>query len=226
MFYDVKNTAFMTSDLLYMTSLPPFRASHHFLYDINSTVSDLTSTVSVSSHSFCWWYHNNCTSVITSAIIHDIISIVYDMTATVWQHNRCIHDIIVSTYDITSRVYDISSPIPVTSQTLGLRIHVNNILEQTHGAKTVQPLYLKSQPPYVHLCDKTHCINDITHTVFMTWHLLYLWPSMHCIWHLTHDLWHHNPLSITSVYYISHQTDYIRQHINCISVITPRLSII
>ena len=53
MFYDLTNTAFMTSDLLYMTSLPLFRASHHFLYDIKSTVSDLTSTVSVSSHPFC-----------------------------------------------------------------------------------------------------------------------------------------------------------------------------
>ena len=53
MFYDLTNTAFMTSDLLYMTSLPHFRASHHFLYDLKSTVSDLTSTVSVSSHPFC-----------------------------------------------------------------------------------------------------------------------------------------------------------------------------
>ena len=127
MFYDVSNTAFMTSDLLYMTSLPLFRASHHFLYDIKSTVSDLTSTVSVSSHPFCWWYHTNYISVITSTIIHEIISIVYDMTATVWHHNHCIHDIRVPTYDITSRVYDISNPIPVTSQILCLRIHVNNI---------------------------------------------------------------------------------------------------
>ena len=49
---------------------------------------------------------------------------------------------------------------------------------------------------------------------------------MHCIWHLTHDLWYQNSLSITSVYYISYQTDYIWQHIHCISVITPRISII
>ena len=72
----------------------------------------------------------------------------------------------------------------------------------------------------------TQCIDDKTHTVLMTWHLLYLWHIMHCIWHLTHNLWHHNTLSITSVYYISYQTDYIWQHFHCISVITPRLSII
>ena len=51
-FHDLTNTAFMTSDLLYMTSLPLFRASHHLLYDIKSTVSDLTSTVSVPSYPF------------------------------------------------------------------------------------------------------------------------------------------------------------------------------
>ena len=50
MFYDITNTALMTSDLLYITSHPLFRISHHFMYDIESTVSELTSTVSVSSH--------------------------------------------------------------------------------------------------------------------------------------------------------------------------------
>ena len=50
MFYDITNTAFMTSDLLYRTPHPLFRTSHHFMFDINSIVSDLTSTASVSSH--------------------------------------------------------------------------------------------------------------------------------------------------------------------------------
>ena len=53
MFYDLTNTAFMISDILYMMSPPLFKASHHFLYDLKSTVSDLTSTVSVSSYPFC-----------------------------------------------------------------------------------------------------------------------------------------------------------------------------
>ena len=50
MFNDITNTAFMISDLLYVASHPLFRTSHHFMYDIKSTVSDLTSTVSLSSH--------------------------------------------------------------------------------------------------------------------------------------------------------------------------------
>ena len=50
MFYDITYMEFMTSDLLSRTSHPLFRKSHHFIYDIKSTISDLTSTVSVSSH--------------------------------------------------------------------------------------------------------------------------------------------------------------------------------
>ena len=35
------------------------------------------------------------------------------------------------------------------------------------------------------LCDQTHCINDITHTLFMTSRLLYIWHNRHCVRHLT-----------------------------------------
>ena len=219
--YDITLAISVASFALYKTSHPHFMTSNHGLYVITPTILDIVSTVSVSPHPLYWWYHTNCISEITSAIIHNIISILYDMTDTVRHHNHCIHDIKLPTYDISYRVYDVSSPIHLTSHKLRLWIHVNYISHQTHGAKTIQPLYLKSQPPYVYLCVHTHCINDITHTVFMTWHLQYLWHSMHCIWHLTHDLWHHNTLSITSDYYISYQTDYIWQNIHCISVITP-----
>ena len=224
--YDVTFTICVALFALYKTSHPHFMTSNHRVYVITQNILYIVSTVSVSSHPPYWWYHTNCISEITSAIIHDIISIVYNITATIWHHNHCIHDIRFLTYDITSRVYVISSPIPVTSQTLCLWIYVNCIYHQTHSAKTIQPLYLKSQPPYLHLCDHTHYIDDITHTVFMKWNLLYLCHNMPCIWHLTHDLWHHNTLSITSDYYISYQTDYTWQHIPSISVITPKLSII
>ena len=163
------------------TSHPHFMTSSDLLYVFTPTIFEIVSTVYVSSHPLYWWHHTNCISDITSAIIPDIISIVYDMTAAVWHHNDCIHDIRFPTYDSTSRVYDISSPIPVTSQTLCSWINVNYNKHQTHCAKIIQPLYLKSQPPYVYLCDHTQCVNDITHTVFMTWHLLYLWQIMHCI---------------------------------------------
>ena len=65
MFYVITYTEFMTSDLLSMTSYPIFRTSHHFMYDIKSTVSVhtstasvLTSTASVSSHPTYRWLHS------------------------------------------------------------------------------------------------------------------------------------------------------------------------
>ena len=57
-----QTTVFMSSHPLYLTSCP--------------------LCVDVSSHQLYWWYHTNCISEITSAIIHDIISSVYDMAAT------------------------------------------------------------------------------------------------------------------------------------------------
>ena len=117
----------VASFALYKTSHPHFMTSDHRVFLVTPTILDIVSTVSVSSPPLYWWYHTNCIFEITSAIIHDIISILYDMKATVWHHNHCIHDIRFPMYDITSRVYDISSPIQVTSQTLCLCIHVNYI---------------------------------------------------------------------------------------------------
>ena len=57
-----ETTVFTSSHPLYLTSCP--------------------LCVYVSSHPLYWWYHTNCISEITSAIIHNIISSVFDMTAT------------------------------------------------------------------------------------------------------------------------------------------------
>ena len=200
--------------------------------DISPTIFDIIATVSVLQYPLYCCHHNSYGSY-TTWPKEDIIHTLYDITVTLfdiipqylWHHSHCIHDTRSPVYDIISRVCDISSPIPVTIQTICLWIHINNIYHQTHGAETIQPLYLKSQHPCVYLCDHTHSIHDITYTVLMIWHLLYLWHIIHCIWHLTmiYDI---TTVSVTSVYYISYQTDYIWQHIHCISVITPRLSVI
>ena len=125
--YDITLAICVASFALYKTSHAHFMTSDHRVFVTTPTIFDIVSTVSVSSPPLYWWYHTNCISEITSAIIHDILTILYLMAATVWHHNHCIHDIRFPTYDITSRVYDISSAMPVTSQTLCLWIHVNYI---------------------------------------------------------------------------------------------------
>ena len=57
-----QTTVFFSSHPLYLTSCPLCEDA--------------------SSHPLYWWYHTNSISEITSAIIHDIISSVYDMTST------------------------------------------------------------------------------------------------------------------------------------------------
>ena len=118
--YDITLGIYVASFPLCKTPHPHFMTSNHRVYVITATIFDILSTVSVSSHPLYWWYHNNCISEITSAIVHNIISIVYGMTPTVWHHNHCFHGIRLPTYHITCRIYDMSSPIAVTSQTLCL----------------------------------------------------------------------------------------------------------
>ena len=59
--YDITATICMTSYALPMTS-------HHFMYDIRSTLSDLTSCVSLSSHPPYRWYYSHYMYDITSNI--------------------------------------------------------------------------------------------------------------------------------------------------------------
>ena len=94
---------------------------------ISPTIFDITTTVSVPSHPLCRWNHNKKGShhiCHTDAIIHnlhDITFTLYDINAQyLWQNIHCIHGIRSPIYDITTMVYDISSPIAVTSQPLYL----------------------------------------------------------------------------------------------------------
>ena len=112
------HSPYVASFPLCKTSHPHFMTSSHRVYVITATIFDILSTVSVTSHPLYWLYHTNCNSEITSAIVHNIISIVYDMAPTVWHHNHCFHGMRFPAYHITSRIYDMSSPIAVTSQKL------------------------------------------------------------------------------------------------------------
>ena len=66
--YDITATMCMTSYALHVTAHPQFRTSHHFMYDIRSTLSDLISTVSLSSHPPYPWYRSHYMYDLTSII--------------------------------------------------------------------------------------------------------------------------------------------------------------
>ena len=65
---DITATMCMTSYALHVTSRSQFRTSHHFMYDIRSTLSDLTSTVSLLSHPRYRCYHSHYMYDLTSSI--------------------------------------------------------------------------------------------------------------------------------------------------------------
>ena len=124
---NITPTLCMTSHSPYLWHRLPY-TRHHILTLWPQTTMSMSShplyltwcplCVDVPSHPLYWWYHTKCNSEITSAIVHDIISIVYEMTPTVCHHNHCFHGIRFPIYHITCRIYDMSSPIAVTSQKL------------------------------------------------------------------------------------------------------------
>ena len=130
----------MTPYALHMTSPPHFMASHHFIYDVKSTISnitftlsDLTSTVSTSTHPLSQWYHSHPMYDITYSIHvtsyplylwHHIHYVRQHNTVCCWYHTRHMCDIICTRDDITSTlshqtsVYDVISTKGMTSHPL------------------------------------------------------------------------------------------------------------
>ena len=85
---DITETICMTSYALHMTSHRLFRTSHHFMYDIKSTISDLMSSVYVSSHPIYQWYHKHCIYDITSSIsVTSYPLYLWHNIHYVWHHN-------------------------------------------------------------------------------------------------------------------------------------------
>ena len=156
--YDITLYICVASFVLYKTSHAQFMTSNHRVY-VSTTMFDIVPTLSVSSHPLYSWYHTNFISEITSAKIHDIISLVYGMTATVWHHNHGIHDITFPTYDITSRVYDISSPY--------MWHHSHYVCEYMSTIRNIKHRVLRQYNRYMWNHNFHICICVITQTVSM-----------------------------------------------------------
>ena len=160
MFYDTTNTLFMTSDVLCMTSHPLLRTSHHFMYDIKSTVSDLTSIVSVSSHPPYWWHHS---------LIWMVSRPVY-----LWHHSPCIYDIISTKYDITTLCVD--------DTTLGICVTSFALQKTSHTLYHTKPQHLWCHIHFRH--DITRPVSDIAPTVSLSSKPLHCYHT-HFEWHNT-----------------------------------------
>ena len=167
MFWDITNTAFMTSDLLYMTSQPLLRASHHFMYDIKSTVSDLTSTVSVSSHPPYQWYHSHHMYDITTVYMCHLINYIYDIISSMYE-NR------------TLCVVDTTLGICVTSFALQML---------SHPLYHTKPQYLWCHIHFMH--DITCTVSDIALTLSLSSQPLHWYHSHFCMTSYPHYMWHH-----------------------------------
>ena len=164
--YDITATIYMTSYALHVTSHSQFRTSHHFMYDIRSTLSDLTSTV------FCHHTHS----------IDDIIATVC-MTSHpvyVWHHVQYIYDIISTKYDITTLCVD--------DTTLGIWMTYFALQMTMHTLYKSKPQYLWYDIHFRH--DNTAPVSDIAPTISMSsnhlhWHLTHFCMTSHppSVWH-------------------------------------------
>ena len=187
MFYDITNTAFLTSDLLYMTSHPLFQASHHFTYDIKSTVSEVTSTVSVSSYPYYWWHHSHYMDGITSSIfvtsypqIYDIICTKYDITTLSVNDNSLSIRVTSFALQMTSHPLYHTKP-----QYLWCHNHFRNDI--TSPVSDIAPtVSLSSQP----LLISHPLLNDITPTFCVTSYALYITshPNLMSSHYSTYDI--------------------------------------
>ena len=189
MFYDITYTAFMTSDLLSMTSHPLFRTSLHFMCDIKSTVSNLTSTISVSSHPPYRWHHSHYMDGIASSISvtsyplylwHNIHYVWHDNTLCWWHYTRHMCDILCTADDITSTlspqttVFMMSHPLQAWHHTLCITLCTRCIFVITTSPLISHPLFNDITPTF---CVTSYALYITSHPILMSSH--------YCIYDIT-----------------------------------------
>ena len=123
--YDITSHIFMTSYPIYMVSPILFHENQTAIPGISPTVFDITAMASVWLHPLYQCLHKSYGGLNTWHTYDIILTLrhikyrLYDINRQYLRHHKhCIHDIRSPICDITSTVYDISSPIPVTSQRL------------------------------------------------------------------------------------------------------------
>ena len=164
--YDIRATMCMTSYALPVTWHPQFRISHHFMYDIRSTLSDLTPLY------LC--HHTHPIDDITTTIC------MTSLPVYLWHHIHYIKDIISTKNDITTLCFD--------DATLGICMIYFALQMKTHPLYHTKPQYLWCHFHYRH--DNTAPVSDITPTGSMSSHHLHWHLTHFCMTSHPSSAWH------------------------------------
>ena len=237
--YDITSSIFMTSCPIYMISPILFHENKMTIPGISLTVFDITATASVWSHPLYPCLYNNYGSLHTwhtYDIIHTLHHTkfrLYDINRQYLGHRKhCIHDIRSPIHHIHGLWHLIPYTCDITAMISKHNTHyvceyISTIFDMKHTVLTQYNDYIWHHTLHVYVC-------VITPTVSMIKYTLYLWHHIYCIYGTICTAYDTSPMiyDITTLYswhqsyYISPHTNYSWQHIHCISVITPRLSII
>ena len=123
------------------------------MYVIKSTLSDLMSTVSVSSHPLYQWYHSHYMYITSSIWEISYPLYLWHHTCCVWHHNpvcwwhhtRHMYDIICTTEDVTSALSH-QTTLFMTSHPLQAWHHTHCIRCYTHSIFVIITSPLISHP--------------------------------------------------------------------------------
>ena len=208
----------MTSHPLYHTKPEYLRCHIHFGHGNTSPVSDITLTVTLSSHVLHWhlthfcmtsyppsvWHHMNYIQLHTQSLCHHTTVPMTSQTLYMKPHPVWGQHIHVT-----------SQPLSGSSHPLYRQHHTQSLYDITLTIYVAScALYKTSHPHFLtsnhHFEDITPTILDIMSIVSVSSHQHYRWYHSHYIydiassigetfcplylWHHTHYVWHHNPV--------------------------------
>ena len=214
---DIISTIFMTSYPLCMTSqscvlmtphsayvwhLLNYRRCHIHFITPNHSIYFVTSTSGMTSHPLIKTSH-------PLYLCHHYLST--DITPSfVWHQTLYICVIICTIYNITFTPYVI---------TLLYLLH-HNVYVFNYIQYIGQHIHCLCDITATNPCHHTHCIDNITPTLFMTSHSAYGY-LLHYRRHHIHSLWHQTTIFITPhPIYLTSYPHYLCHHIHCIDVTT------
>ena len=167
--YDITQWLYLWHHTLYVYDISTLYGIKHIvmttqtLCNFTGTMSDITPTLSVSSHQIYPFYQTQCMYDITVSIcmtLHPVF---------ITSHNF-MYDISSTISDITSTVSDLTSTVSVSSHPLYwwyLSPYMYDITSSIHV--TSYPLYL-------------------WHNIYYVWHHNTLWHHLHYRWHHIHSI--------------------------------------